>query len=101
MLFCSWTPTTGAQKPPCNSSLLPPEVRAPATRADGAGGHTVAAALQHTQPEKSPSCDRGFLKPGAEAGALKQLPGFYGMSVKLSDEKHGVGPSGLRAGALQ
>lgn len=96
-LFCSWCPTTAAQIPLCNSSALPPEVRAVATRADGAGGHKVAAA---THPENSPGCDGGFLKRRAEAGALEQRPVFCGTSVKLSDKKHGVGLSGLRAGTL-
>lgn len=77
----------------------------------GPWGNTVVAvskdgAFQHTQP-KNPLCDLyqapsdwGFLKSCSEVSMLKQEPVFYGVSVKPSDKKHGVGLRGLYAGAL-
>lgn len=80
----------------------------------GPWGNTVVAvskddAFQHTQPEnplcdlyQAPShkCDWGFLKSCSEVSMLKQQPVFYGISVKPSYKKHGVGLRGLRAEAL-
>lgn len=60
-----------------------------------------------TPVQKTPSvnyiklqvCDGHFLKSHSEVDMLKQQPVFYGISVKPSYKKHGVGSSGLPAGA--